>query len=81
MNEDVQDFVTGTPSGAVEQSSKKSGGGGGVNRSSATAGRRNLAWNCPTVTILHLGRRTDSTVTPTALRNPESVEYDFLERS
>ena len=29
MNEDMQDFVTGTPSGAVEQSSKKSGGGGG----------------------------------------------------
>lgn len=81
MNEDMQDFVTGAPSGAVERSSKKSGGGGAVNRSCATAGRRELAWNCPTVTILHLGRRTDTSPSNTIFPNPESVEYDFVERS
>ena len=59
------------------------GGGGGVaeNPSHAAARRRKLAWSSPKLQILHLGRRTDTSPSNTFFPNPETVDYDFVERS
>ena len=81
MNEKVENSLAGGPFGAVEQPSKNSGGGGNEAPSRVAAGQRNLAWNCPTVTILHLGRGTASSPSNTIFPNPETIDYDFVERS
>ena len=55
------------------------GGGGLTSISNAAKGK--LSWSCPKVVEIIRVRRTESTPYNSSFINPETMSYDFVERS